>query len=347
MNPLVAACSRAGIGYTWGRRFDFLVLMLRLAHGLGSDTLTSKFYPNCSGCGLLTGWDRIHCRAEVYHAGIVAACSRAGIGYTVPRFRAESPTCCGLLTGWDRIHWAASGAAESGCGLLTGWDRIHLLRLRLRRRRRCGLLAGWDRIHSRWRQAAPCLLLRLAHGLGSDTLWRVALRSKFGLRLAHGLGSDTLHCAGDGSALGCGLLTGWDRIHSSGLRAARLAGCGLLTGRDRITLRTADRVAQLAVAACSRAGIGYTESARRSRSRCRLRLAHGLGSDTLQTSRPRRAALLRLAHGLGSDTLLHTWADMCSTVAACSRAGIGYTRCANNRRQASVAACSRAGIGYT
>ena len=80
-------------------------------------------------------------------------------------------------------------------------------------------------------------------------------------------------------AVCCGLLTGWDRIHSIAACCRRLCGCGLLTGWDRIhlTSRKADVRA--------------------------LRLAHRLGSDTLEGNRRHALQSLRLAHRLGSDTL--------------------------------------------
>ena len=60
------------------------------------------------------------------------------------------------------------------------------------------------------------------------------------------------------------------------------------------------------VAACSRAGIGYTD-ATVAIERTGLRLAHGPGSDTLRRLRISAAKELRLAHGPGSDTLC--WTD--------------------------------------
>ena len=78
----VAACSRAGIGYTVARHGRHAVRLLRLAHRLGSDTLPTAAPTPCKCCGLLTGWDRIH------SFGSLIACLYS----------------CGLLTGWDRIH---------------------------------------------------------------------------------------------------------------------------------------------------------------------------------------------------------------------------------------------------
>ena len=167
----VAACSRAGIGYTdvEVRRSQ---ATLRLAHGPGSDTLSSPMaLPDaavaaCSRAGI--GYTT----TRVFALPRVAACSRAGIGYTYASHTRCTTMRCGLLTGRDRIHliatqnmlahaqlrlahgpgsdtlrtsehtasgWVAA-CSRAGIGYTSGCvacvDRV-----------RCGLLTGRDRIH--------------------------------------------------------------------------------------------------------------------------------------------------------------------------------------------------------
>ena len=170
----------------------------------------------------------------------VAACSRAGIGYT---------------------HVAAGYPGVAGCGLLTGWDRIHyqvlaysqIVTLRLAH----GL--GSDTLISH----RPSLTrsLRLAHGLGSDTLVMKYLQDARALRLAHGLGSDTLAESAARTAAVVAACSQAGIGYTSCQRNDRVAsGCGLLTGWDRIHCYT-DGTKVAMVAACSQAGIGYTPGA--------------------------------------------------------------------------------------
>ena len=67
----------------------------RIHYGKSLDARTS--------CGLLTDRDRIHSNTNGLAARRVAACSRAGIGYTTNTGGVVAPSC-GLLTGRDRIH---------------------------------------------------------------------------------------------------------------------------------------------------------------------------------------------------------------------------------------------------
>ena len=312
----VAACSQTGIGYTLRRAIRYSV-ELRLAHRPGSDTLDGQSSIDAMSCGLLTGRDRIHSLATE-----------------------STVICCGLLTGRDRIHSAVSRpeASVAACSR-AGIGYTECVRV-VARRRSCGLLTGRDRIHSRadlgasvaacsragigytWRIAIIAVAsLRLAHGPGSDTLsaWPVPT---LGLRLAHGPGSDTLQRASKRPIRCCGLLTGRDRIHFFDARHYPRLRCGLLTGRDRIHCTSAGCTAS-AVAACSRAGIGYT-------TRRLLLAAIGCG---LLTGRDR----------IHSSPAGHVRA----AVAACSQAGIGYTIRQTAAIRSTVAACSQAGIGYT
>ena len=166
---------------------------MRLARRLGSDTLYIGRSIRARCCGLLAGWDRIHLSMAVSAISPslrlarrlgsdtlcimpsrcftrVAACSQAGIGYTIASMSNASDASCGLLAGWDRIHSIATRECRPcvlrlarrlgsdtlrrygiitaiGCGLLAGWDRIHSCRMRSLAVTCCGLLAGWDRIH--------------------------------------------------------------------------------------------------------------------------------------------------------------------------------------------------------
>ena len=98
--------------------------------------------------------------------------------------------------------------------------------------------------------------------------------------------------------------------------------CGLLTGRDRIhSFREGEF--EFVVAACSRAGIGYT-AVLNDHPIGVVAACSRAGIGYTANHADKSASLLRLAHGPGSDTL-GWWGGRRYPVAACSRAGIGYT----------------------
>ena len=161
---VVAACLRAGIGYT-----DFCLANsgeLRLACGRGSDTLPAVAASHLC-CGLLAGGDRIHSVASRCIRK-VAACLRAGIGYTIG---IALPTCalrlaCGRGSDTLPIEKRPNMLLRLACGrgsdtLTRNHSRAHRLRLACGRGSDTLVLIGFHRV---------LLMLRLACGRGSDTL---------------------------------------------------------------------------------------------------------------------------------------------------------------------------------
>ena len=188
--------------------------------------------------------------------------------------------------------------------------------------------------------------LRLAHGPGSDTLNRHHLG--YDARCGLLTGRDRIHSPSPScrSSGGCGLLTGRDRIHFEATASSLRCSCGLLTGRDRIHYNSSG-TPQQCVAACSRAGIGYTDGVDGTGEPTSCGLLTGRDRIHSQVVHDPHPSGLRLAHGPGSDTLVRSVQRRSARVAACSRAGIGYTLMVASTPRSIVAACSRAGIGYT
>ena len=188
----VADCSRAGIDYTAERSVACQVCGLRIARGLGSNTLRITGLPSpMVSCGLLAGWDRVHWLMPLPARGPVADCSRAGIGYTSAACVARSPRVADC---------SRAGIDYTAGGVLPPWSR-------------CGLLAGWDRVHSADGTAIQRSLVADCSRAGIEYTRPVSRRDCL-LRIARGLGSITLvrpcRCI---AAACCGLLAGWDRVH--------------------------------------------------------------------------------------------------------------------------------------
>ena len=232
----VAACSQAGIGYTY-RPFSIAGLPLRLARRLGSDTLSrmlSRSRP-CSCCGLLAGWDRIHLLGDAVSSALLRLARRLGSDTLSD---AAWHASCRMLRlarrlGSDTLEIDSTNRDIPSLRLARrlGSDTLCQRREKLAG---CGLLAGWDRIHYDKVATHGSAMLRLARRLGSDTLSSPRHVPPALLRLARRLGSDTLiprwhdsyvaACSQAGIGYtstakqaypaSCGLLAGWDRIHS-------------------------------------------------------------------------------------------------------------------------------------
>ena len=99
---------------------------------------------------------------------------------------------------------------------------------------------------------AACSQAGIGYTISADDIHAVQLR------LARRLGSDTLFVDDAVIRRCCGLLAGWDRIHLPTLLAShRMLRLARRLGSDTL-LRKHKCVA--AVAACSQAGIGYTDA---------------------------------------------------------------------------------------
>ena len=139
-------------------------------------------------------------------------------------------------------------------------------------------------------------------------------------------------------------------------------------GLGSVTLPRLGSRALLLVADCSRAGIGYTISHRRvnagrvadcSRAGieytrrvvlivfARLRIARGLGSDTLHDPQSDHRPPLRIARGLGSDTLGDLTCALRWWLRIARGLGSNTLCCDAAVADRAVADCSQAGIEYT
>ena len=211
----VAACSRAGVGYT-------VVYHHGHHHGVAACSRAGVGYTASAIPPLASG---------------VAACSRAGVGYTATGSPAGTLRC-GLLAGRGRLHCGQKRRRRDACcGLLAGRGRLHCCAKSWRRRWSCGLLAGRGRLHyfglrtsglpivaacsragvgyTRPRDSTSLLQLRLARGPGSVTLKGEFRDRRCRLRLARGPGSVTLSSALGAICHSCGLLAGRGRLHST------------------------------------------------------------------------------------------------------------------------------------
>ena len=163
-------------------------------------------------CGLLAGWDRIHWSLAIVTLAGVAACLRAGIGYTPRRrFSPRRPVAACLRAGIgytlnqiSLYYPPVAACLRAGIGYTT--------------------TSSGKSAHA----VAACLRAGIGYTVYYDGDFSALLR------LACGLGSDTLLMDQAARVEGCGLLAGWDRIHSESMSESASGCCGLLAGWDRI-----------------------------------------------------------------------------------------------------------------
>ena len=210
-------------------------------------------------CGLLAGWDRLHCQRRGHQSAAVADCSQAGIGYTWGRKAKRSSDvadCSQAGIGYTRRAcwcWKTEVADCSQAGVGYTSSLIACCLASVADCSQAGVGYTGVAVHHLGVDVADCSQAGVGYTKPGHEIHRRALR------IARRLGSVTLSssCIAAASRC-CGLLAGWGRLHSA----------------------HSYHLLRINVADCSQAGVGYTSRAGPGLRR-RLRIARRLGSVTL------------------------------------------------------------------